>query len=205
MRTEGHLDVPLAEWVSAVSAAKDEGWDHFDWLTAVDRMYADPAGFDLVVHLLKVSGEPGPGHVVGRLLRTRVADGALAPSLTGVFAGAAWYERETFEMFGVTFDGYHDRVGGVLRPLLLPEGFEGNPLRKSFQLTARASKPWPGAKEPGEGHGTPAGGGRKKVQAPGVPDASWGPRDPREVPEPPVAEESTDPDATRPSAAEGQA
>ena len=39
-----------------------------------------------------------------------------------------------------------------MRPLLLPDGFEGTPLRKSFQLAARASKPWPGGKEPGEGH-----------------------------------------------------
>ena len=61
------------------------------------------------------------------------------------------------------------------------------------------------AKEPGEGHGTPAGGGRKKVQAPGVPDASWGPRDPREVPEPSVSDESTDGAGNAPAAAEGEA
>ena len=36
---------------------------------------------------------------------------------------------------------------------VLPEGFEGTPLRKSFVLAARATKPWPGGKEPGEGHG----------------------------------------------------
>ena len=35
-------------------------------------------------------------------------------------------------------------------PLLLPDGFEGHPLRKSFVLAARAAKAWPGAKEPGE-------------------------------------------------------
>jgi hypothetical protein len=100
-----------------------------------------------------------------------VPDGQPAPSLTGVFAGAAWYERETFEMFGIDFAGYHDRVGAPIRPLLLPEGFEGNPLKKSFMLAARASKAWPGAKEPGEGHAAPgAGTGRRRVQAPGVPD-----------------------------------
>lgn len=238
MRTVAHEDVALGDWVAAVSAAKDQGYDTFDWLSAVDRMYVAPAaeptpapaadqstgedatgvdapahgsplqgpGFDIVVHLIKVSGEPGPGHVEGRLLRTRVTDGQPAPSLTGVFAGAAWYERETFEMFGIDFAGYHDRVGAPIRPLLLPEGFEGNPLKKSFMLAARASKAWPGAKEPGEGHAAPgAGTGRRRVQAPGVPDpVTWGPRDPREVP----AEEPGEGAAGIPSAAkpaEGEA
>ena len=80
-------------------------------------------------------------------------------------------------MFGLGFDGFDDGTGLGLRPLLLPEGFEGTPLRKSFVLAARASKPWPGAKEPGEsdahGTGSPS---RRKLLPPGVPDPSWGPR-----------------------------
>ncbi len=55
-----------------------------------------------------------------------------------------------------------------LRPLLLPEGFEGTPLRKSFVLAARASKPWPGAKEPGESDASLARSGspsRRKLLA----------------------------------------
>ncbi|MGN6754275.1 MAG: NADH-quinone oxidoreductase subunit C, partial [Intrasporangium sp.] len=65
-----------------------------------------------------------------------------------------------------------------LRPLLLPDGFEGTPLRKSFVLPARASKPWPGGKEPGEGRGEGGRGApsRRRVQAPGVPPPEWGPR-----------------------------
>ncbi len=59
-------------------------------------------------------------------------------------------------MFGIEFDGFDDGTGLGLRPLLLPEGFEGTPLRKSFVLAARASKAWPGAKEPGEGHDSAA-------------------------------------------------
>ena len=53
-------------------------------------------------------------------------------------------------MFGIDFAGFDDGTGLGLRPLLLPDGFEGTPLRKSFVLAARASKAWPGAKEPGE-------------------------------------------------------
>jgi NADH-quinone oxidoreductase subunit C len=93
----------------------------------------------------------------------------------------AWHERETFEMFGVTFDGFDDGSGDWLRPLLLPDGFEGTPLRKAFVLAARASKPWPGAKEPGESE-TGAAPGRRKTLPPGVPDAAtWGPRTPQRV------------------------
>jgi NADH-quinone oxidoreductase subunit C len=78
-------------------------------------------------------------------------------------------------MFGVDVTGFDDGTGMGLRPLLLPDGFEGTPLRKSFVLAARASKPWPGAKEPGESdaHAAPA---RRKTLPPGVPDPSWGPK-----------------------------
>jgi NADH-quinone oxidoreductase subunit C len=89
-------------------------------------------------------------------------------------------------MFGIDFTDFDDGTGQGLRPLLLPQGFEGTPLRKSFHLAARASKPWPGAKEPGEGGGdetdtakegvTPRKRARRRLLPPGVPDESWGPR-----------------------------
>ncbi len=60
-------------------------------------------------------------------------------SATGVYAGADWHEREAHEMMGVFFAG-HPR----LRRLLLPDWFEGFPLRKDFELAARVEKPWPG-------------------------------------------------------------
>ncbi|HVE92095.1 MAG TPA: NADH-quinone oxidoreductase subunit C [Actinomycetota bacterium] len=62
------------------------------------------------------------------------------PSGTGVYAGANWYERETYELFGIGFTG-HPR----LSRLFLPDWFEGHPLRKDFELEARVEKPWPGA------------------------------------------------------------
>jgi NADH-quinone oxidoreductase subunit C len=127
------------------------------------------------------TGHTSPGGLARVLLRTRVPNGQSPTSATGLWSGAAWHERETHEMFGIDFDGFDDRTGRGLRPLLLPDGFEGTPLRKSFVLAARASKAWPGAKEPGEGsEGGPAVAhekpGRKKIQAPGVPDTTWGPR-----------------------------
>jgi NADH-quinone oxidoreductase subunit C len=183
--------VPAGRWHDALAFARDGlGLDFFDWLSAVDQTDAEPPGFDVVAHLVRAPGslpdEPAeqdaraPMGLDRVLVRTRVADGAALASATDLWPGAAWHERETFEMFGVGFEGFEDGTGLGLRPLLLPEGFEGTPLRKSFVLAARASKPWPGAKEPGEseahGTGSPS---RRKLLPPGVPDASWGPRPPR--------------------------
>lgn len=159
------------EWVAAATAVREEGYSYFDWLTAVDQTDAEPAGFDIVCHLFDIRR---PGALRGLLLTTRLPAGMPLPSLTAVFAGCAWHERETHEMFGIDVTGFDDGSGLGLRPLLLPDGFEGTPLRKNFVLAARVSKDWPGAKEPGQPHG--GGPGRRKMQPPGVPDPEWGPR-----------------------------
>lgn len=177
------VDVPRELWGRALMAARDSlCLDLLDWLSAVDEPDADPPAVDVVAHLVdSTSGgsqAAASGGLARVLLRTRVpADDLVLPSATGVWPGAAWHERETHEMFGVDFTGFDDGTGLDLRPLLLPDGFEGTPLRKSFVLAARASKPWPGAKEPGESdaHASPA---RRKTLPPGVPDPSWGPREP---------------------------
>jgi NADH-quinone oxidoreductase subunit C len=166
-------EVEPGQWADAVAAARDAAYSFFDWLSAVDQTDDGEApGFDVVCHLLDPST---PGSLRRLLLRTRLPEGRALPSVTGLFRGAAWHERETHEMFGIDFDGFDDGSGLGLRPLLLPDGFEGTPLRKSFVLAARASRPWPGAKEPGESeHPKPTG--RRRVAAPGVPGPEWGPR-----------------------------
>lgn len=165
------FDVDAADWRASVQAARDAGFDFFDWLSAVDESdgtHGEP-GFDVVVHLARLSP-------LGRLLiRARVRPDAGIDSVTGVFPGAAWHERETWEMFGIGFDEFDDGTGEGLRPLLLPDGFEGTPLRKSFVLAARAAKPWPGAKDPGESEERAKAPARRKTLPPGVPDAAWGP------------------------------
>ncbi|GAA1881665.1 NADH-quinone oxidoreductase subunit C [Streptantibioticus ferralitis] len=158
------VDVPAAAWISALETARDRlGCGYFDWLSAVDE---PGIGFRVCAHV----ADPGPGSVRHLVLRTTVPhDAPELPTATGVYAGAAWHERETHEMFGVDFTGHPHLV-----PLLLPEGFEGHPLRKDFVLAARVAKSWPGAKEPGESdHGGPK---RRQMLPPGVPDPNeWGP------------------------------
>lgn len=176
--------VPHARWHEALAFARDHlGLDFFDWLSAVDETDAEPAGFDVVVHLAASAsfGAGGDQGLARVLVRTRLPEGVALSSVTDLWPGAAWHERETFEMFGVEFAGFDDATGLGLRPLLLPEGFEGTPLRKSFVLAARASKPWPGAKEPGESDASLARSGspsRRKLLPPGVPPPSWGPHPP---------------------------
>ncbi|MPY55076.1 NADH-quinone oxidoreductase subunit C, partial [Streptomyces acidicola] len=156
------VDVPSASWTQALRTAHSAlGCTYFDWLSAVDE---PGTGFRVAAHVVALSP------VRRLLLRTTVPHEAPAlPTATGVYAGAAWHERETHEMFGVTFEGHPG-----LDPLLLPEGFEGHPLRKDFVLAARVAKAWPGAKEPGESdHGGPK---RRQMLPPGVPDPNeWGP------------------------------
>ncbi|QQM42793.1 NADH-quinone oxidoreductase subunit C [Streptomyces liliifuscus] len=156
------VDVPPTSWLASLEAARDVlGCTYFDWLSAVDE---PGTGFRVSAHVVALAP-------VRRLLvRTTVPhDAPELPSAVEVYAGAAWHERETHEMFGVAFEGHPG-----LDPLLLPEGFEGHPLRKDFVLAARVVKAWPGAKEPGESeHGGPK---RRQMLPPGVPDPNeWGP------------------------------
>ncbi|MEU3302674.1 NADH-quinone oxidoreductase subunit C [Streptomyces sp. NPDC006678] len=162
------VDVPAASWTDALRIARDElGCAYFDWLSAVDE---PGTGFRVCAHVVALDTGP-QGHGVRRLLlRTTVPhDAPVLASAVEIYAGAGWHERETYEMFGVDFTGHPHLV-----PLLLPEGFEGHPLRKDFVLAARVAKAWPGAKEPGESdHGGPK---RRQMLPPGVPDPNeWGP------------------------------
>ena len=159
------VDVPVEGWVDAARTARDTlGCGFFDFLTGVDEL---EEGFSVVMHL----ASPSVGHVDSVLVRTRVPrDAAAVPCVCAVYAGAGWHERETHEMFGIDVTG-HDG----LDPLLLPDGFEGHPLRKDFVLASRVAKPWPGAKEPGESDHA-SSPSRRRMRPPGVPDPEdWGP------------------------------
>ena len=143
--TYGQLTIVVEPegWVDAVRLCKEDpdlAMRFWEFLDAVD---AGEDGFQVVVHLYSVE------HRHDITIRTTAAGGRekpVLPSLTGVFRGANWSERETYDMFGIEFEGHPN-----LRPRILTiENFEGWPLRKDFQLSSRNAKPWPGAKEPGE-------------------------------------------------------
>lgn len=167
-------------WAAAVSAARDVGYLWFDWLDCVDEIgRADE--FRLVLQLLNRSTG------ATRRLETRIdRDRPELATLSELYAGAAWAEREIHDLFGVTF------LGGDGTPLLLERRYGGHPLRKEEVLGARAAMSWPGTKEPGEsdadlGVGGGARGGRapsrRRMVPPGVPDpAVWGDRDPAAAP-----------------------
>ncbi|MEI7036987.1 NADH-quinone oxidoreductase subunit C [Fulvimonas yonginensis] len=96
----------------------------FNWAER-PRDASMPRRFAVVVHLLSLSHN--------RRLRLRVFcdDDAMpmVPSLTGVWPVANWFERETFDLFGILFDGHPD-----LRRILTDYGFVGHPFRKDFPL-----------------------------------------------------------------------
>ena len=82
----------------------------------------------------------GSTNHVGITLKVDVPNDTMTiDSIANVYAGANWHERETHEMFGISFAGHPD-----LRNMYLPTDFEGHPLRKDFPLLARMVKPWPG-------------------------------------------------------------
>jgi NADH-quinone oxidoreductase subunit C len=80
--------------------------------------------FDVVYHLLS------PKQNVRIRVKLQADEETMVPSITGVFAGADWFEREAYDLYGILFSGHPD-----LRRLLTDYGFEGHPLRKDFPLT----------------------------------------------------------------------
>jgi NADH-quinone oxidoreductase subunit C len=80
--------------------------------------------FEVVYHLLS------PRQNQRIRVKVRTDEATPVPSVTGVFPGADWFERETWDMYGVLFSGHPD-----LRRLLTDYGFDGHPLRKDFPLT----------------------------------------------------------------------
>jgi NADH-quinone oxidoreductase subunit C len=92
-------------------------------LCGVD-MYRPSGRFEVVYNLYSLRNK-----AYLRLKVTVEADDPVVDSVTGVWAGANWHERETFDMYGMRFRGHPD-----LRRLYMPEEFEHYPLRKDFPL-----------------------------------------------------------------------
>jgi NADH-quinone oxidoreductase subunit C len=104
-------------------------WSFID-LTAVDWPGREPR-FDVVYHLLSPR--------LNRRVRIKVGtdENTPVPSVTGVYPGANWFEREAYDLYGILFTGHPD-----MRRLLTDYGFEGHPLRKDFPLTGFVEVRW---------------------------------------------------------------
>jgi len=115
------VDVDRDRLVEVATTLRD------DPLTACD-LYSTNAGVDTGVELRSVTFVRGTTTHVFVMLRTSCPEkDPRVPTLSGVWPGANWCERETYDMFGITFDGHPD-----LRRIFLEESFPGHPLRKSF-------------------------------------------------------------------------
>lgn len=120
LRGEVVLNVPPSEVEAVATFLRDKlAMDHLSSVSGVDY---PPDRIQVVYHLFSRSTG---GKVVLKVDLDR--ENPAMPSLTGVWPGANWHERETYDLFGVAFTGHPN-----LKRLLLPEGFVGHPLRKDF-------------------------------------------------------------------------
>lgn len=175
--------VSPSQWYETILACRDEHlltFDMFDCLFGVD---AGDDGLDVVAVLYSTS----KGRRI--MVRTTCEGGREQPTLatvTDIYPGANWMEREAFDMVGIEFDDHP----GLLPRILCVENFEGWPLRKDFALASRVAKPWPGVKEPAETDED----GNVMFREPGIGEAA-GPSGLDEIIAKQALEANTDPDA----------
>ncbi len=98
------------------------------FISFIDICGADYPGraerFEVVYHLMS------PTKNTRIRVKLRTDEDSTVPSVTGVFVGADWFEREAYDLYGILFTGHPD-----LRRILTDYGFEGHPLRKDFPTT----------------------------------------------------------------------
>jgi NADH-quinone oxidoreductase subunit C len=112
--------LPLCEFLAA---DRDLAFTYLSDVTAVDRFPIEPR-FELNYHLLSISRRD--------FLRLRVRLSGESPaieSVVPVWPTANWHEREIFDLFGIRFEGHPN-----LRRMLLPDDWEGHPLRKDYPV-----------------------------------------------------------------------
>lgn len=158
--------VASGAWKQALTVAKDDlGLIFLSWLSAIDWSnevavgdeHAEPVE-ERYEMLCAVSDLTGGDLVV--ICTDIEHDAPSIESVTDVYRGANWHEREAAEMFGIDFVGHPDLI-----KLYLPDAFEGYPLRKSYPLLSREVKPWPGKVDV---EGMPDNGAKPSTENPGT-------------------------------------
>ncbi len=122
-RNELTLAITPSKIREACIAVKAAGYNFFEDMTAVDWYPAVPR-FQLSYHILS--------HAFKERIRLRIMVDEANPTtetITTVWAGANYYEREVFDLFGVRFEGHPD-----MRRIMLPDDWTGHPLRKNYPV-----------------------------------------------------------------------
>lgn len=141
--------VPVADWVAELAASRADGFDALDMIAGVDR----GESIEVIASVMRSADASCA------LVSTRLDTDRSLATVTSVYAGACWYERELAEMFGVRISGAADE-----RPLLRRTD-EGAPtLLKSTVLGARVLTAWPGDADAGDD----AKANRRRQRAVGV-------------------------------------
>ncbi len=119
---EVQVTVTSTDWKKLAEFLKATGLDYFSFMTAVDRKEK----FVVVARFENLSEK------LALQLYCELSPGQKLPSLAEVYTGADWMEREIYDMFGIEFVGHPN-----LKRILMPEDYQGFPLRKEFPLDQR--------------------------------------------------------------------
>ncbi len=122
-RNELTLTIARENIIAACQAVQQAGYNFLEDVTAVDWLPSEPR-FQITYHILSMSMKQRV-----RLVVRLDSNGAAIDSITPVWPSANFYEREVFDLFGVHFGGHPN-----LKRIMMPEDWQGHPLRKDYPV-----------------------------------------------------------------------
>jgi NADH-quinone oxidoreductase subunit C len=114
--------VPVEDWEAFARAAKEAGFEMCADVTAVDWMRQRPERYEVIANLLSMAHKTRL-----RMITSVGREDPSVASITPIWPGAGYAEREVYDMFGINFEGHPD-----LTRILMPDDWDGHPLRKDF-------------------------------------------------------------------------